>query len=242
MDSDIDELRKELVILRRENEILRQRQPTFYNTMHRNRHSDEFWERVEKACKNDADYIRALIKNKTINMYDTDKNGRTLLIICASCGAYELTQLCLNLDADINHQANDGESAIQKSELFADVKQLLLFSELNANIGNRIKQTAQIINKQNGFIQNINNVLQEKYDDDNTRQFFKDTLIVLMTEIIEQKLAFSDDILNLCWSFEPDPLNSDLWKTIETVCTDIINNGNKLDWFWMKTYIVPSTV
>eukprot|EP01083_Nonionella_stella_P078062 213426_1 len=63
-----------------------------------------------------------------------------------------------------------------------------------------------------------------------------------MVNIIQHKLAFSDDILNLCWSFEPHPLSSKLWLTIQNVCKDIIQHGNQRDWRWMRTFIIPSTI
>eukprot|EP01083_Nonionella_stella_P301851 1037915_1 len=198
------------------------------------------------SCSSDPDYVLSLIRDKTINMSDMDSGGRTLLLIATYEGSYEIVNLCLNLGADINHKDKEGHDALHWAQFGAwfHVEQLLLFNKMNANVGNRIDETANHIKKQQGIIQNI--VQQLSSYDVTTSQFFKDTTVDLMTNIINQKRSFSDDLLNLCWDFESEnnanPLSSKLWQSLFKTCDDIIQNGNKTDWHWLKTFILPSTI
>eukprot|EP01083_Nonionella_stella_P076109 207222_1 len=199
-----------------------------------------------RLCLSDADAVISLIRNKTINVVDVDSKGKTLLLIASAAGSYQIVNLCLNLGADITHKDSKNHDAIYWAQqgAWSHVEQLLLFHKMDANVGNRVKNTAQYIKKQQGIIENISKSLSSY--DSSTKQFFKDTVIDLMTNLISNKLSFSDDLLNLCWEFETEndanPLSSTLWTTLLGACHDVIQNGNKLDWHWLKTFVLPSAI
>ena len=68
----------------------------------------------------------------------------------------------------------------------------------------------------------------------------------LMIRIINKRLLFSDTILNLCWEIVSrdgkDPLKSEIWKAMKTQCNEIIQLGDKRDWYWLQKVLIPSTV
>ena len=68
----------------------------------------------------------------------------------------------------------------------------------------------------------------------------------LMINIINKRLSFDDNLLNLCWSIicrdNEGPLKSDLWNAISNQANSIIQNGSKRDWYWLKKCLLPSTV
>ena len=131
-----------------------------------------------------------------------------------------------------------------KDSGYCNVEQLVIFAQLNANIGNNIKNTAENIYKQNGIIDNILNELAQIGQQ--TKELFEKILMEIMINIINKRLSFSDNLLNLCWNIScrdnKDPLSSDLWKAISTQSNAIIQNGSKRDWFWLKKCLLPSTV
>eukprot|EP01084_Bolivina_argentea_P181780 313901_1 len=179
-------------------------------------------------------------------MSDANKRGETLLILATICGSYELVQLCVNLGADILNTDQSKKTALQYSidGAYPHIEQLLRFHLMNASVGNRLKETSQTMNKQKGIIENV--IKQLSSYDDTTEVFFKDTLIDIMIHIISQKRAFSDDLLNLCWFItvndNKDPLQSTLWQCITKTCQSIIEDDDKRDWFWFKTFLLPSTI
>eukprot|EP01083_Nonionella_stella_P073837 199931_1 len=250
---DLGTLRRELNEMKRKNKELESRctslQRQVQSNMMRTKHSDAFWEEVEDKCRSDPDYIKSLIKENKIQMTDLNKNKQTLLLVAAYRGSYDIVNLCLNLGADLHHQDKNKETAIDlcRQGAYYHVEQLLLFASLNANSGNQIRDTAHNLKKQKGVLDNIMHQLSS-YDTDDVswKEVFCDTLTDLMIHIINQKLAFSDDLLNLCFHFElhdgKDILSTKLWHALSKTCTDIIQNGNKKQWFWLKTFILPSTV
>eukprot|EP01083_Nonionella_stella_P066399 174839_1 len=53
--------------------------------------TDDFWREVHrKLSEGDSDFIKDLVRNKELNMDETDANGRTLLMLSAFHGCYEL--------------------------------------------------------------------------------------------------------------------------------------------------------
>eukprot|EP01084_Bolivina_argentea_P317816 551061_1 len=209
-----------------------------------NNHSPEFWNEVESKLKNDTDGVKSLIRDKIITMKDQNAKGSTLLVNAAFFGNYEITQLCINLGADLAHDGG-GVTALGLAQRWNSyhVEQLLLFSEMEANIGERIKNLASEINQQNGIVGNIMNELNKH--DIKQQQSFKQMTTEMVVNIISKKLAFSDDMLCFCWKVAQEngnPLNSKLWKCIESTCADIIKGRNKKDWFWLKQCMLPSKI
>eukprot|EP01084_Bolivina_argentea_P240393 403881_1 len=128
-----------------------------------NRHGEEFWQNIYDKMNRNPDYIKNLVKKKILTMEDTDGLGRTLLLVSAKYGSYNIAQFCLNCGADINFRELIGlkRDAITLAREFTNyhIEQLLLFSKLNADIGDEIRDTGNIINKQNGINENIINEL-----------------------------------------------------------------------------------
>eukprot|EP01083_Nonionella_stella_P124980 377776_1 len=207
------------------------------------------WNDIQRKLEiGDVDGIKDLIQNKKVTMFDVDPIGRTLLLLASKYGQYEIVQLCLNLGADIDHKDNKQQTALIRSRnsgMF-HIEQLLLFHHLGANIGNKINQTTDVIHKQRGLIQTIFHELS--VIGDQSHKLFEKTVMELMINIIEKRLVFSDDLLNLCWSIvdrdpkSQSPLSSELWKTIASTCSYIIHNGGKKDWHWLKRCVLPSTI
>ena len=66
------------------------------------KHSSDFWKEIGNHCTKKTgpfgtDSIKTMIKTGKMTVYDTDpKYGRTLLILAAREGAYELVQFLIN--------------------------------------------------------------------------------------------------------------------------------------------------
>eukprot|EP01083_Nonionella_stella_P270483 916003_1 len=259
--SKLDEVERKLysviIILERENASLKRENERYAwkiqderlseKNRSRGRDNQDLWDDILDKCRaNDIEYIKSLIENKTLSVNDVDdRNGWSLLHYAACNGAYEIAQLCISLGADVTLKGNDGNTALDwadKRNRHA-VKQLLHFANMKANTGERIREKADDLTKQNGIIENLVNEI-ESYDD-TTREFFEDTLLDLMNKIVRKKMIFSDDWLCLAWKIEAKRGNvfqSELWKNMTAVCREIIQNRDKRDWFFMKTCIIPSNL
>ena len=125
-----------------------------------------------------------------------------------------------------------------------NIERLLLFAQLNVNMGNEIKNTAQFIQKQDGINDNILHELSNIGAQ--SKEIWEKVTMEIMINIINKRCSYSDDLLNLCWNIasrdNKNPLQSELWKALSTQCKNIIENGNKLDWYWLKKCVLPSTV
>eukprot|EP01084_Bolivina_argentea_P093806 168656_1 len=240
--NEIYKLKQTVERLKEENSGLKKENVALIKAANPNQHDKDFWDNIYDKMKSDPDYVRSLIKKKEVSMKEVDGKGRTILLIASYWGQYDIVQFLLNLGADIKHRDYKDKTAIDHARdgSYYHVEQLLLFNQMNANVGNKVQQTADIINEENSIIENIINQLSNY--DETTKSFFKDTMIDIMTNIIKQKLAFSDVILNLCWEFETDPLNSKLWTQLLDECKYIIQNGDKKDWFWFKHFVLPSAI
>ena len=62
------------------------------NTM---KHTKEFWLTIDDKCMTDPDSVKLMIKNKKLTLNDQNQWGRTVMMIAAECGAYQLVQFCL---------------------------------------------------------------------------------------------------------------------------------------------------
>eukprot|EP01083_Nonionella_stella_P237258 832475_1 len=243
LKADYEALQEKSELQQKQIEELKQSQQS---TVPHVAHSEEFWSIIATKCASDKEYVKELVKNGELKMNECDKAGMTLLLYAAKRGAYELTQLAINLGSDINYVDKNGKDALQHARdgAWTHIEQLLLFCKLNANIGQKIEDIAYRMNKQKGITENV--LLQLTKYDDTTSKFFKDTLCDLMANIIKNKRSFSDDLFALCWSIEcsenPDVLSSALWKELSSVCIQIMKNGSVRDWRWLRTFVVPSTV
>ena len=127
---------------------------------------------MESLLYSKPDYVKYLVSCGKILMNDTDKDNKTLLIIAAEVGRYDIVQLCVNLGANIDYKDDFGRTAIDwaRKGAWYHCEELLLFSQLNANVSDRVKNTAFSMNKQNGIIENIineiDNVIKDKNEKD----------------------------------------------------------------------------
>ena len=116
---------------------------------------------------------------------------------------------------------------------------------MNANIGNEIKDISNVIIKQNGINDNILNELD--IIGEQSKALFSKILLELMITVINKRLVFSDDLMDLAWRITigkdgKDPLKSELWKAMKNQCNEIVQHGSKRDWYWLKKVLLPSTV
>ena len=71
-----------------------------------------------------------------------------------------------------------------------------------------------------------------------------ETLMQIIIQSIKQKVAYSDDILFICFQYEitkkkRKPTQTILFKTIKTVILDILSHTeNKADWYCIISYLV----
>ena len=203
---------------------------------------------MESLLHSKPDYVKYLVSCGKISMNDTDKDNKTLLIIAAEEGRYDIVQLCVNLGANIDFKDDFGRTAIDRARdgAWYHCEELLLFSQLSANVSDRVQNTAFSMNKQNGIVENIINEMNNVIKDTNEKDKFVQTLTKILCNIINKTLSFSDDLLNLCWIYGCNSCNStmsdDLSQTLLSTCNNIIVNGNKKDWHYFKTFILASNV
>eukprot|EP01083_Nonionella_stella_P174694 606335_1 len=198
--SQLDELEREIVSLKGENEALKQKES---EQKTESKHSKAFWNEIRDKCKaNDTEYIKSLIENKTLSVNDVSDDGWSLLHYAAYKGAYEIAQLCISLGADVTLKTKYGHTALSLANArnHHDVKQLLHFAAMKANTGERIREKADDLCQQSGIIENMMNEIAAY--DETTREFFEDTLLDLMNKIVRKKVIFSDDCLCLAWKIE----------------------------------------
>ena len=69
-----------------------------------------------------------------------------------------------------------------------------------------------------------------------------------MIKSIEDKVAYSNDLLHICFYYEINnkkrsPLNTLIYKTIKYVVINILTDiNNKKDWYWLREYVLKSTI
>eukprot|EP01084_Bolivina_argentea_P226747 382976_1 len=163
----------------------------------RTKQQRKIFDKLVKAMTNsNINECKQIIESNFIDVHDRDLSNMTLLIHAARTGQYEMCEILLNMGADINHKDKNNKSAIDHSRdgAFYHVEQLLYFRSLGADMGNRVKSTTQHINQQNGIIDNIFRVIKQKKNN-----ISLNNVITIMLDIIEQKVAFSDDMLNIAW-------------------------------------------
>ena len=158
-----------------------------------NKRSAEFWSNIE--WRKNPDYIKSLVRTKLLTMQDTNHIDQTLLLNAAQNGSYKIAKLCLNMGANIEHTDKYNKSAMDLAKQYKwyHIEQLLLYHKHKHLFPSKkskkeLEQIANKISKQKGIIENI--IYQLSKYDDITRNFFQDTLIDLMTNIFNDKLAF----------------------------------------------------
>ena len=253
MEDQVEKLKKQLEEVRKQRDEWQEKYATLQkdvDSKNASKHQhNKLLDTLGDEMSLKPDKVKELVSDGTISMTDVDSEHMTLLSSAARRGIYSLVQLCINLGADINHTDSSGKKPIDHANEGAwfHVEELLQFGELNANVSDRVKTISYDINKQNGIAANIINELNDIVKDAHQQQFFQDTLMQILCNLIGKRLSFSDDILNLCWFWEcqkedSDPFASKLWQVIHKTSNDVIQNGSKRDWWWFKKFLLSSTV
>merc|ERR1712228_898246 len=127
---------------------------------------------------------------------------------------------------------------------FSHIEKLLLFAKMNVEAGNEIKDIAEKIQQQNG----INECLSAELTDigKQTKKMHDETLMELMIRMITKRKTFSDNqlvyALNMAMKENENILASKLWLNIRSTCSQIVQNGTKRDWMWLKLCLLPSMI
>ena len=215
------------------------------------KHDKKFWKNIREKCKKrQVAFIKKLLQEDKLKVNDQDDKGNTLLHIAAKEGNYEVCALCINLteannlENKLNGENDDGYTPQQLAEQDAwfHVEQLLLFASKDAAIGTEVNEYAKKLNSQSGIIDNLIKMLEIKKN----KKVVQDTIVDILIQQIKSKQAFSDLLLNLSWRIvtknNKNPLNNQLWKAIKQTVTEIINTKKERAWYWLKNYLLPSTV
>merc|ERR1712228_1168428 len=188
------------------------------------------------------------MKTGQMTVYDTDPNAlnATLLIIAAGVGAYDLAQFLINNGAEIDAETDDGYNALDWSRKsgYPHIEKLLLFAEMNVEAGNEIKDIAQKIQQQNGINDSLSNELREIGEQ--SKKLYDEISMELMIRTIAKRKTFADNslvyVLNIAMKENEDILCSKLWLQIRSTVSEIVKNGRKRDWMWLKLCLLPSTI
>ena len=249
MTEIISKLQAEVAQLRRENKEWKQKYDDVVTkvakaTPNLTKKYNPLLDNMTQLLNTQPDYVKSLVSEGKIGMDDVDSNGSTLLMWTCSKGDYDITQLCINLGADIDAKNDVDMTALDFAQGISayHCEQLLLFRKLNANVSDNVQNIAFNMNKQNSIVENILNEMNNIIKDKNEQNKFLDTLTKIMCNIIGKRLSFSDDLLNLCWMYNKNTDSNDLWNVLIETCNDIIENGSKKEWYYFKTFILTSNV
>eukprot|EP01083_Nonionella_stella_P045237 121579_1 len=210
------------------------------------------YERFVSALKKmSINECKEIIESARIDVTDEDFMGRTLLMQSAMYGQYEMCEVLLNMGSDIHHRDKSNQTAIHHARdgAYYHVEQLLYFHSLGADMGQRVQLITKQINKQNGIIKNM-------FAASDSKHLSLDNIVQIMVHLIQQKLAFSDDMLAVAWmqtvhqiiqkNQQNDEANalidSDLFQCIAKASMGIIRNNDPKDWYFFKQYLLPSTI
>ena len=70
--------------------------------------------------------------------------------------------------------------------------------------------------------------------------------MAVVIRLIEKRKTFSDDqlvyALQLALTENANVLETKLWLSVRATVSDIVKNGRKNDWIWLKLCLLPSTI
>eukprot|EP01084_Bolivina_argentea_P194705 334116_1 len=234
----------------------------------------KLWTEIDKRIQqDDVDFIRQLLNDGIVDVNSTPSGGmkKSMLQLAASNGQYKIVQMLLNLGADVNYKykfMKDSLTMAQKKGHY-HVEKLLMLSKMDASASEQINNIATTLNKQSGYMYYMFKSAESKGNSD----IVFGGLVDIMIDIINNRQAFSDDILNMAFDYsikkalksnhggeggenkenkqdKQDEIDRDvvisttLWQCIYKTCADIITDKkhNKLDWYWLKTYLLSSSI
>merc|ERR1712228_1000730 len=214
-------------------------------------HSADFWRNIYNYCYHKTgpygtDNIKSMIKKGQMTVYDTDMDGMSTLHMAARRGAYELAQFLLNNGANIDLTNKKGKTALDYSREadYPHVEKLLLFAKINGEAGNTIQDIVETIQRQNG----INDCLSIELTDigEINKKLYDETTMELMIRMIKKRKTFSDNQLvyamNMAMRENEDILSSKLRLNIRLTASQIVQNGTKKDWIWLKICLLTSMI
>merc|ERR1712228_201349 len=192
--------------------------------------------------------IITMIKTGKMTVYDSNQSygHNTLLHIAASCGAYDLAQFLINNGADIDATDDRGKTPLDETQRrgYPHIEKLLLFAKLNVEAGNEIQGIVEKIQQQNGMNECLSNELIDIGEQ--SKKLYDETTMELMIRMITKRKTFSDNqlvyALNMAMNENENILSSKLWLQIRLTCSDIVQNGEKRDWMWLKLCLLPSMI
>eukprot|EP01083_Nonionella_stella_P039578 107632_1 len=229
----------------------------------------QLWNAIDQHIRaGDEDFIRQLLNQGLVTVNSVPKRGnrRSMLHIASNNGCYRIAQMLLNLGADVNYKSRfPSRDALQcaQSNGHYHVEKLLMLSKMDASASDQVNGIANKLNTQKGIIHYLYQAAHARQDE----EVIFDGIVDIMIDVINKRQAFSDDILNLALDYsikkalkslngtgEGDANNeeidrdtviaTDLWQCIYNTCIEIITNKKhkKLEWFWLKTYLLSSTI
>ena len=110
--------------------------------------------------------------------------------------------------------------------------------------GNEIREIAEKIQHQKGINECLSNELSDIGQQ--SKKLYDETTMILMMRMIEKRKTFADNQLVCAFKMamreSADILSSKLWLKIRSTCSQIVKNGAKKDWMWLKLCLLPSTI
>jgi len=188
------------------------------------------------------------------------------------------TAINLGADVDKIDTTHEKMTALKYSQEkgFLDIEELLQMNVLKTQLGRRIEEESGHIVRTNGATEGfyktldtifsdkgkadmVDNVkaaaskfaLSEKYLNNmalNMRDEVLEVILKVSVKSIEQRTAYSNDVLHIAYKFEVDkekrrPTETVLFRAIEKTVKEILSEvSNKRDWFWLQSYLLSSPI
>ena len=119
-----------------------------------------------------------------------------------------------------------------------------MFAELNVEAGNEIQGIVEKMQQQSG----INDALSKELTEigQQSKKLYDETTMELMMRMIQKRKTFADHqmmyALDMAIKQNENILESELWLKIRSTCSQIVQNGTKTDWTWLKLRLLPSMI
>eukprot|EP01083_Nonionella_stella_P161336 528300_1 len=215
--------------------------------MDKKRKAKNLWKELENQIQDEnIEYVKKLIQIKKAQINDnTQWNGRTMLMMASEHGQYDICCMLINLGADVTMTTKYDDT--RDAQYFAHkmghyhIERLLLISSFGGESSAKIKNVIKTFKTQQAIAADFIEYLDESKSD------WMENMVKYVCRLIEKKMAFSDDMLSLCWNYilrldEENVLESALWKVIISSCSEVIEGKDSNYWYWFRQYMLKSTV